>query len=625
VSNQRLPLLALACGLVAALLPLARRWRDEADHGTVAIVADAAEVRQLATYVQQPEEAVLQALQAAGLTAVAVEEPLLDDLFKAGALRVATAGRQLVVSAAGDLSATAALARLASRLGSHAEDGAVRVDLPYLALAQLGAGLRPSDFDLPRRLGLGTVARLRNSPGVTDAWLQSQLEVAAAAGAEAVIFSGDSVLGYRELTAAVARRLAGLGLPWGRVEFAKQKGEASLADHLLKPALSQTYLRVHSITEAEMAKTTPDVAIERYRRAAVERNIRVCFVRLFLDPAPDPLTRNRDFLSAIADSLRAEGLTTGSAATLPFRGPSTARVLPIGALGVCAAAAWLGALLAGYTTRRWLLGWLGLAAVTTPLAMLEPGVYAKLMGLLAGCVLPTIGVRFAWLRLSDPRPRGLPGQLATVWGAAAWSVLGGLLVVGLFAESRYQLAHEAYSGVKLAQLVPLLAAALLVATGLSCPDIPLDEARRRAIALWRQPVLTAHVALAGLALVLVLVMLVRSGNEGLEVSSTEMRFRTILEHLFGARPRTKEVLLGYPALMLAARQAAAGRRGWVAPCYLLGTIGLVSSFNTFCHFHTPLRQSLLRTFHALWVGCLLGLAICAVLDRLARRRGAARG
>lgn len=620
MSNQRLPAAALACGLLVAIIPIARRWREEAAHRTVAIVADAAEIRQLATFVGQPEETVLRELHDAGLTAVAVEEPLVDDLVKSGAWQVAAAGEQLHVSAAGDLAAQAALGRLAGRFGGLTAAGAVTVRLPYTAFAQLGAGLRTADFDLPRRLGLGTVARLRNGAGLTDAWLDQQLAVAAAAGAEAVIFSGDSVLGYRELTADVARRLAKLHLRWGRVEFAKQKGEASLAEKLLHPELSQSYLRVHSITEGEMAKTTPDVAIERYRRAAVERNIRVCFVRLFLDPSPDPLARNHDFVEAIASSITAAGLQLGTAAVLPYHGPNAMRVLPIGALGVCSAAAWLLALLPGFTTRRWLLFWLGLAVVTSPVGLLQPALYAKVMGLLSGCVLPAIGVRFAWLRLGDGAPRGVPGQLLTVWGAAGWSVLGGLLVVGLCGETRYQLAHEGYSGVKLAQLVPLLAAGLLVSTGLSCPGVSRDEVRRRAKLLWERPVLTAHVVLAGLAMVLVLVMLLRSGNEGLEVSSTEMRFRTILEHLFGARPRTKEVLLGYPALMLAARQAAAGRRGWVVPCYLLGTIGLVSTFNTFCHFHTPLHQSLLRTFHALWVGSLLGWLAAAMVDVVARRR-----
>lgn len=623
MSNQRLPLFALACGLLAALPPVARRWQDEAAHTSVAIVADLAEIRQLAAYANRPEAEVLHALREAGLTAVAIEEPLLDDLLKAGDLQLAVSGDAVLVHDPATPAAAATLNRLQARFGTGPlPAGEVRLALPYAALAQLGAGLSPADFDLPRQLGLGTIARLRNSPAVTDAWLTAQLQVASQAGAEAVIFSGDSVLGYRELTADVAQRLAELKLPWGRVEFAKQKGEASLADKLLSPDLAQSYLRVHSITEGEMAKTTPGVAIERYRRAAAERNIRVCFARLFLDPAPDPLSRNRDFLKAISSAIQSAGLTTGPADELPFRGPSAARVLPIGALGVCAATAWLLALVWGWSTPRWLLLWIGLAALTAPLGVARPELYAKLMGLLAGCVLPAIGVRYAWLRLQDGEGKGLGAQLLTVWGAAGWSVLGGLLVVGLCAETRYQLAHEAFTGVKLAQLVPLLAAGLLVATGLTCPGVELAEGRRRARALWDRPVLTSQVVLAGVAMLLVLVMLVRSGNEGLEVSSTEMRFRTILEHLFGARPRTKEVLLGYPALMLAARQASLGRRGWVVPCYLLGAIGLVSSFNTFCHFHTPLHQSLLRTFHALWVGCLVGLLLSAVVEAVARRRRA---
>lgn len=42
------------------------------------------------------------------------------------------------------------------------------------------------------------------------------------------------------------------------------------------------------------------------------------------------------------------------------------------------------------------------------------------------------------------------------------------------------------------------------------------------------------------------------------------------------------------------------------PFLLAGFIGQLSLINTFCHAHTPLSVSLLRVYHGLWIGALLG-------------------
>ena len=52
------------------------------------------------------------------------------------------------------------------------------------------------------------------------------------------------------------------------------------------------------------------------------------------------------------------------------------------------------------------------------------------------------------------------------------------------------------------------------------------------------------------------VFVARSGHtSGMPVSQTELRFRAFLEQAFYARPRTKELMIGHPAFMLAAMAA----------------------------------------------------------------------
>ena len=79
------------------------------------------------------------------------------------------------------------------------------------------------------------------------------------------------------------------------------------------------------------------------------------------------------------------------------------------------------------------------------------------------------------------------------------------------------------------------------------------------------------------------------------------------------RPRTKEMLIGWPMLLLFIWSPRRGPR-FLPMVFGLGmSIGLVSVVNTFLHIRTPFLISLLRTG---W-GVLFGLLIGTVLVLLA--------
>jgi hypothetical protein len=127
--------------------------------------------------------------------------------------------------------------------------------------------------------------------------------------------------------------------------------------------------------------------------------------------------------------------------------------------------------------------------------------------------------------------------------------------------------------------------------------------------------------LAGLAL-----LVLRSGNEGgLGVSSAELQFRSLLDRIFGVRPRTKEVLIGHPLLILGLMRAALGKRAGAWVLLALGVVGQVSLVNTFSHLHTPVLISLARTLHGLWFGAVIGLSLFLVVEGLEAAWGRARG
>ncbi|MBI2302471.1 MAG: hypothetical protein HYU66_26495 [Armatimonadetes bacterium] len=269
----------------------------------------------------------------------------------------------------------------------------------------------------------------------------------------------------------------------------------------------------------------------------------------------------------------------------------------------------------GWRPSRWLAWWVGLAAVLTLALLVRPGLGAKLAALAAGVAYPTLAGRWAWLQLLEQPPRSRWAAVAVLWQAAGWAVLGGLLAQALLASARYMLGQDIFSGVKLTQVLPIAAILALVGLGLTQPGVDAATVRERWRGFWSSPVRFLHAVVLVAGLAAVAILLVRSGNEGANVPEAELKLRALLETMLGARPRTKEFLCGDPALLLAALAAWRGRREWVGPLLVVGMIGLASTLNTFCHIHTPLSQSLLRTFHALWIATLLGLAVDAWLHR----------
>ncbi|MDH7570265.1 MAG: DUF5693 family protein, partial [Armatimonadota bacterium] len=85
------------------------------------------------------------------------------------------------------------------------------------------------------------------------------------------------------------------------------------------------------------------------------------------------------------------------------------------------------------------------------------------------------------------------------------------------------------------------------------------------------------------------------------------------------RPRTKEFLVGHPAMVVALWAALSGRRTLWGAMLLLGTLGQVSLLNTFCHIHTPLLLSAARASIGLALGALLGLVAVWLLNRILPR------
>lgn len=637
LKNARTLLLAVALISLAAALPaLHRRHTVETANNLVSIAVDWDEVRMLAAALPgQDTDSVLRSLKQAGVTAVAVTEPVLEDFLRTGrasARRMAAGGQQGYELSSPEPDVERAIARALRTNGLTDPSIPIeskprlptRTDPILLARLPLGFEILRGDIQrLQSRHGLEVIARAYNFPSYTREGMEAVAAEARELGMKTVIFAADEVLGWRGAVEECAETLQKAGLTFGSIEFGKQKGSERL-----ETALDGKFLRVHSISATEMAQYQPAAAVERFVRAARERGIRLLYVRLPELNGPEAVEANADYISAIAAGLKRSGLATGSPHPLPDVGPAAWERALI-AMGVAAAGALAFTELIRFTPSA-VWGWfLAMLIVLVP-ASFAGDLGRKVVALAAALAFPVWAAARAARLASAPAPAKTPDALrvpAHYLNAITVAVMGGLLIAALLTGRLFMVHTEGFAGVKVAHLLPVLAVALWAAAGLLGAALTwrdsLQTAREAFRRLWVSPVLFSTAIVGLIGLVALLVVVVRSGNEAaVGVSSLELRFRALLDQILYVRPRTKEILLGYPALWAGLWLFRKGETGWARLFTTAGVIGLVSAVNTFCHIHTPLAVSLVRTVNGVWVGALGGMILVAVLRAFGLGRSA---
>jgi hypothetical protein len=203
------------------------------------------------------------------------------------------------------------------------------------------------------------------------------------------------------------------------------------------------------------------------------------------------------------------------------------------------------------------------------------------------------------------------------------SFAGAAFIVGLLSGRLFLLKVEEFIGVKLILVAPVLLVGVFYGLGIGelAPDAPwsarIVQAGGRLREIAREPLRIGPTILTLIGLAALAIFVARSGNDpGVGVSATELKMRALLDKYLLVRPRTKEFLLGHPALLLALMAARVPRfKQWTLPLLLLGAVGQASIVDTFCHLHTPLFLSLLRALIGIALGLVIGAAIGAIALR----------
>ena len=520
-----------------------------------------------------------------------------------------------------------------------------RTELLSSKLMYVSLGLMPEKVELIQSAGMEVVPRTlcynrHNDTQYAEAVVRGYEQYGITP--DYIIAGGEAVIGFDDGAAFATEYLRDNGVTIGLIENNTQRenimqsGVAEAAD-----ATDLNTVRVFTMWNFLQYRYgyygyegAEEITNALYR-AVVERNIRVLYFKPVKQTddhhvyITDPEVY-RGIFESLDSRLAAHGITRGRASVMEnYQVPSLALL----ALGLGAGVG--GALLPDTflpMKRKWTLVLAALAAVCVTGAWLVlPNTYRLLASFASAVVFACLAAAFFLMAAKRTGQKLdakaglltiLPRAIGILAGAVLISLAGAMMTAAPLSSTHFMLEMGIFRGVKLAQLLPLAFFCLLFVSyyGLFEKDHKGNHLNPGDIVTalkWGIPVwalfLLAVVGLAGYY------YLARTGHEtSVSVSDVEMIFRNDLEYLLLARPRTKEFLVAFPAIMLAVYCAVRRLPFWTALFGLAGTIGLTSVCNTFMHIRTPLYLGFVRTGYALLLGILVGIVFILCFEGLLR-------
>lgn len=540
-------------------------------------------------------------------------------------------------------------------------------------LLNLCLGIWPETEKLMRSHGMNIVPRTTTVNGLNGMTFAKEfIGVLKDCGSPYYINSGDSWVGYdtddgEEL---FKNFLVDSGIGIGLMEEYDHSGNMVLWDGVEEILEDTDYNGVRIFNEwpfiqnryAYCGYEGPEEITNTLFRAAAERTCKVIYFKMILEPDNDVksdadqekwtyITDPADYEKLLTDldaRLADLGYTHETVRAVELKDPSVL-VRVIEGIGVAALLVMLADLFL-YLDDKWRYGLLAAGILgMTGLAFAVPDDHKLLLSIFGGIVMPSIaGVALCRIVAEKRRvqPRLSLGRLIGYCVALGLLIVlvsftGSILATSALSELSYMIEINLYRGVKLMQLIPIglfgvgyLLVFAYEETGAKravLAHIGERGEKGRVQKLWsyllevldRPMKLSWFVAVVVIALACVcglgigVYYILRTGNY-VTVSAAELRFRDLLEQLLIARPRTKELLIGWPCLLLFI-WSLRRHLNFLPLVFGLGMmIGLVSVVNTFLHIHAPLTLSLLRTGWGILFGFILGVIAVLVAELIYR-------
>ena len=501
----------------------------------------------------------------------------------------------------------------------------------YESFIKMDLGMPTDEMKIVNDAGFYVIARPTNYQKAAEDDVKAVFQRLDGIKVSEMIFSGSETLGAPKNLQATVRELNARNITLGLIEdttqlqFYKQDGLMELAK-----GVDYRAARLYTIAKDEQAKLKLADAVERWVNTDEERNIRVNLLRIYEKPSPNMtlLETNMKYFKDTHDALVRHGFTIGPAGTFPsFYPDKLLRALMMA--GVAAAAVLYLSLIIPVLNRRvkyqYILFVIFALIAVIPVLM-GHGAKIRLAAALASANLfPAIAViwQLDRIRAVADRPaaslmRMIVTGVIALFVTGALSYVGAAYLSGSLADVEYLLEVNVFRGIKLTFVLPLVLVAIAFLQRFDVFDGSMDDSKgvlEQVKKILDMPIRVKTLLLLFVVLVAAVVFVARSGHTmGMPVSSLELRFRAFLEQAMYARPRSKELLIGHPAFMLA---VMAWYRKWptmvLFALVIMATIGQGSMVETFAHMRTPIYMSFVRGIGGIVLGAGLGaLAMVAV-------------
>ncbi len=657
----------IVVGLLAALVIGFQRHGVEQANRQVDMAIDYEGLKELAQHEGLPEDVVLQQAREAGITSLAVYETTFKKLNENGKA-TALPGSQILASYhAGTLSDPVWRQLVASgkiqgsevyvvgndpqtyrevkedllrRLGPDrvtaltvGSEEVLAVKAHYESFLKMNLGMPTDEMKTVNDAGFYVLARPSNYEECTPDDVKAVFQRLEGFKISEIVFSGNQSLGAPKALQTTIDEMKDRGINLGLIEattqlqFYKQDGMEEIAKGLGYDHVA----RLYAIPKDEQPKLKIDTAVERWSNTDEERNIRIDLLRIYDKPSPNMslLKTNMEYFKATHDKLVAHGYTIGPAGTFTLYNPSVILralvVLGVAAAGVLYLSLVIPRLNARPRYQYILFVIFGLLAAV-PVLMGNGSKIRVVAALASANMFPALAVIFQLDRVRAFREKTRIHIVRLIVTAAialfvtgALSYIGAAYLSASLADTQYFLEFNIFRGIKLTFVLPIILVAIAFLQRFDIFDGRMDDTQGVMEQLKRILDMPVRVkTLIGLFIILVagIVFVARSGHtSGMPVSQTELRFRAFLEQAFYARPRTKELLIGHPAFMLA---AMAVLRKWPTMVFfalvLVATIGQGSMVETFAHMRTPVYMSFMRGIGGIVLGAGIGAAAMILVE-----------
>lgn len=657
----------IAIGLVAAIMISVGRHDVERASRSIDLAIDYEGLLELAQREGKSTDEVLKAAKDAGITSLAVYETTFRKLNDNGKATAISGAELLAAYHSGTLTDPAWRKLIADgkivgtevyvvghdkrtwqelkediprRLGSDrvtlytvGSEEVMAVKAHYESFIKMNIGMPTDEMEIVNNAGFNVLARPSNYAACSPDDVQAVFKRLAPYKISEIVFSGPETLGAPKSLQTTIDEMQAHGYKLGLIEavtqlqFYKQDGMQEIAKGLGYDKVA----RLYSIPKDEQPKLKIDAAVERWSNTDEERNIRIDLLRIYDKPAPGMtlMETNMKYFKDTHDKLVAQGYNIGSVGTFANYYPSsTLRALIMA--GVAAAAVLYLSLvipaLNGKPKYQYLL-FLILALIASIPVLMGNGNKVRVLAALASANLfPAIAVIWQLDRVGSFKDKinislartMLTGAIALLI-TGAFSYVGAAYLSGSLSDTEYFLEFNIFRGIKLTFILPLILVAIAFLQRFDVFDGKMDNTSgvlEQLKKIMDMPVKVKSLIILFIVLLAGVVFVARSGHtSGMPVSNLELQFRAFLEQALYARPRTKELMIGHPAFMLA---ALAFVRKWPTMVFfalvLVATIGQGSMVETFAHMRTPVYMSFMRGIGGITLGAVVGMASMMLVE-----------